>query len=125
MQRAFGVNKKGVCYTRGSLTVMFPSLLAQQSSPSSPGPFEALFLPFILIVGIFYFLIIRPTRKRQKSLESLITGLKNGDKVITNGGLYGTIAGVRDTTFLLKVADQAKIEVAKNAIASLQSSPEN
>ena len=65
-----------------------------------------LFFPFILVVGIFYLLIIRPMRTRQKNLENLIGGLKNGDKVITTGGIYGTISGVRDHTFVLKVADQ-------------------
>lgn len=64
-------------------------------------------------------------RNRQKSLDTLISSLKNGDKVITNGGLYGTIAGDRDNTFILKVADQVKIEVAKKAIASLQTPSED
>jgi preprotein translocase subunit YajC len=63
-------------------------------------------------------------RTRQKKLETLITGLNNGDKVITTGGIYGTISGVRDHTFVLKVADQIKMEVAKNAIASLQTTLE-
>ena len=100
---------------------MFPFILAQQTSSQGLG----LFLPFILVIGIFYFLIIRPTRKRQKSLEDLINGLKNGDKVITNGGLFGTIAKVKDGTFVLKVADQVKVEISKNAIASLQSNQES
>ncbi len=102
---------------------MIPFILAQQSSSPQTGLFGL--LPFILIAGIFYLLIIRPMRSRQKNLESLIASLKNGDKVITTGGVYGTIAGVRDNTFLLKVADQVKMEVAKNAVASLQSSSEN
>ncbi len=102
---------------------MFPFILAQQGSSPQTGLFGL--LPFILIAGIFYLLIIRPMRTRQKSLESLITSLKNGDKVITTGGVYGTIAGVRENTFLLKVADQVKMEVAKNAVASLQSPSEN
>ena len=102
---------------------MSPFILAQQGSPPQSGLFGL--LPFILIAGIFYLLIIRPMRSRQKNLESLIASLKNGDKVITTGGVYGTIAGVRDNTFLLKVADQVKMEVAKNAVASLQSSSEN
>lgn len=102
---------------------MIPFILAQQGSPPPSGLFGL--MPFILIAGIFYLLIIRPMRSRQKKLESLIASLKNGDKVITTGGVYGTIAGVRDTTFLLKVADQVKMEVAKNAVASLQSPPEN
>ncbi len=102
---------------------MIPFILAQQGSSPQTGLFGL--LPFILIAGIFYLLIIRPMRSRQKSLDSLITSLKNGDKVITTGGVYGTIAGVRENTFLLKVADQVKMEVAKNAVASLQSPSEN
>ncbi len=58
-------------------------------------------------------------------MEALIASLSNGDKVITNGGIHGTIAGVRDDTFILKVADQVKIEIAKSAIASLQSAPKD
>ena len=63
----------------------------------------------------------RPMRRRQKNLQEMVTGLKNGDRVITTGGIYGTVAGIRENTVMLKVADQAKIEVAKNAIASKQS----
>lgn len=102
---------------------MIPFILAQQG-PSPQGGLVQLFFPFILVVGIFYLLIIRPMRTRQKNLETLITGLKNGDKVITTGGIYGTISGVRDDTFVLKVADQVKMEIAKNAVASLQVTPE-
>ncbi len=76
------------------------------------------------MVGIFYLLIIRPMRTRQKNLETLINGLKNGDNVITTGGIFGTISGVRDDTFVVKVADQVKMEIAKNAVASLQAPPE-
>jgi len=78
------------------------------------------FLPIVLIIGIFYLLIYRPMRKRQKSHEQMLGALKNGDKVITSGGVYGTVAGIRDHTVFLKVSDQVKIEVAKSAIASLQ-----
>jgi len=102
---------------------MIPFILAQQNPPPQGGLVQ-LFFPFILVVGIFYLLIIRPMRTRQKHLESLIGGLKNGDKVITTGGIYGTISGVRDNTFVLKVADQVKMEIAKNAVASLQALPE-
>ena len=102
---------------------MIPFLLAQQSPPPQGGLVQ-LFFPFILVVGIFYLLIIRPMRTRQKNLENLIGGLKNGDKVITTGGIYGTISGVRDNTFVLKVADQVKMEISKNAVASLQALPE-
>ena len=102
---------------------MIPSILAQQSPSTQPGIVQL--LPFVLIAGIFYLLIIRPMRNRQKSLDALIDSLKNGDKVITNGGVYGTIAGVRENTFILKVADQVKMEVAKKSSASLQAPAED
>ena len=79
----------------------------------------------ILIVGvIFYLLVIMPMRKRQKKVESMIAALKNGDKVITSSGIYGVIAGVKDKTFILKISDQVKIEVAKNAVSGLQAPDE-
>lgn len=63
-------------------------------------------------------------RRRQKNLETMIRNLKNGDKVITSGGLHGTVAGIRESTVILKIADQVKVEVSKSAVASKQASPE-
>jgi preprotein translocase subunit YajC len=60
-------------------------------------------------------------RRRQKNLEAMVSGLKNGDKVITSGGLYGTVAGIKENTIVLKIADQVKVEVAKSAISGQQS----
>jgi len=90
---------------------------AQQESPL------VMLMPMVVIGLIFYFLLIRPMRKRQKHTESMIANLKNGDKVITSGGVYGTISGLRDKTVFLKVADNLKMEVAKTAIAAMQSAP--
>ena len=82
---------------------------------------ELMQLAPILVVGvIFYLLIFMPMKKRQKKVEMMIAALKNGDKVITSSGIYGIVAGVTDKTFILKISDQVKIEVAKNAIAGLQ-----
>jgi preprotein translocase subunit YajC len=82
---------------------------------------ELINLAPILVVGvIFYLLIFMPMKKRQKKVEMMIAALKNGDKVITSSGIYGVVAGVTDKTFILKISDQVKIEVAKNAIAGLQ-----
>jgi len=78
------------------------------------------FAPILIIGVIFYLLIFMPMRKRQKKVEAMITALRNGDKVITNSGIYGVIAGVKEKTLILKIADQGKIEIAKNAIAGLQ-----
>ncbi len=96
---------------------MEPSVLVLQTA--SPNPLVGL-LPFLAIGVIFYMLVFVPMKKKQKKMEALIAALKNGDRVITNSGIYGVIAGVKDTTFLLKVADQVKIEISKNAIAGLQ-----
>ncbi len=82
------------------------------------------FAPIVIIGIIFYLLIFMPMRKRQKKVDLMINALKNGDKVITSSGIYGTVAGVKDKTFILKVADQVKIEVAKNAVAGLQAPEE-
>ncbi|MBI3939938.1 MAG: preprotein translocase subunit YajC [Acidobacteria bacterium] len=78
------------------------------------------FLPIILIALIFYLLVFRPMKSRQKKLEATISALKPGDRVITSGGIYGSIAAVKDKTFLLRVSEQVKIEVAKSAITGLQ-----
>ncbi len=78
------------------------------------------FLPILAIGVVFYLLIFMPMRKRQKKLDALIAALKNGDKVITSSGIYGVVAGVKEKTFILKISDQVKIEVAKNAVTGLQ-----
>jgi preprotein translocase subunit YajC len=98
-----------------------PIILAQQA-----GSFDMLvqFAPIIIIGVIFYLLIFMPMRKRQKKLDMVINQLKSGDRVITSSGIYGTVAGVKDKTFILKIADQVKIEVAKNSVAGLQSPEE-
>ena len=68
------------------------------------GNFLVAFLPWILIFGVFYFLLIVPQRKRQRALQETIENLKAGDRVVTNGGIIGTITAVRDTTFLSEAA---------------------
>jgi len=78
------------------------------------------FAPILIIGVIFYLLIFMPMRKRQKKIEAMIAAIKNGDKVITSSGIYGVIAGVKEKTFILKIADQVKIEITKNAVAGLQ-----
>jgi len=93
-------------------------LLAQ----AQPGGI-ALFLPLILIMGIFYFLMILPAQRRQKKVNEMLAALKNGDKVITNGGIYGTIVGLEGDTVQLRIAEQVKMKVARNAIAGMQAEP--
>ena len=78
------------------------------------------FLPMILIIGVFYMLLIRPQQKRQRELQDTIAQLKAGDRVVTTGGIMGTITTVRDASFLIRSADKSILEVSRSAIAGLQ-----
>lgn len=95
-------------------------LVAQ--APAQPSG-VALFLPLILIMVIFYFLMIMPAQRRQKKVAEMLRNLKNGDKVITNGGIYGTIVGLDDDSVQLRIAEQVKIKLSRAAIAGLQAEP--
>ena len=77
------------------------------------------FLPMILVFAVFYLIVMLPARKQQKKKEAMIAALKKGDRVVTSGGIYGTVAGVEDHDVMLKVAENVKIRVAKSAIAGL------
>jgi preprotein translocase subunit YajC len=82
------------------------------------------FVPLIVIFGIFYFLLIRPQQKKQQQLQAMLKNVKRGDRIITTGGMYGTIEGLTDTTIQLKIAAQVKITLSRSAIAGLQPSTE-
>jgi preprotein translocase subunit YajC len=76
-------------------------------------------LPFLLIIVVFYFLILRPQQKRQKERQKLLEGVKKGDKIVTSGGMHGTIEGIEDNTLLVKIADNVKVKMEKAAIATI------
>ena len=78
------------------------------------------FLPLVIIMVIFYVLLILPAQRRQKKTQEMISALKNGDKVVTNGGLFGTIVGIEGDAVQLRIADQVKVKVLRSAIAGLQ-----
>ncbi|HEY3874348.1 MAG TPA: preprotein translocase subunit YajC [Candidatus Kapabacteria bacterium] len=77
------------------------------------------FLPIIVIGFIFYFLIYRPQKKRQKAREQLVSQVEKGDKVITASGIHGTVAQVEETTVLLQVSDNTKIRIEKTALGNV------
>lgn len=104
-----------------SITSMGDALIAQTSAPSGS---IGLFLPLILIMVIFYFLMIMPAQRRQKKVNEMLKNLKTGDKVITNGGIYGTIVGLEDEAVQLRIAEQVKVRVSRSAIAGLQAEPQ-
>lgn len=91
------------------------SLLAQ----SQPSPLFSL-IPFILMLVVFYFLLILPAQRRQRKTNEMLGNLKSGDKVITNGGIYGTVVGLEGDTLQLRIADQVRIKIARSAVAGMQ-----
>ena len=77
-------------------------------------------LPMLLIIGVFYILLIRPQQKRQRELQQTIAELKAGDRVVTTGGIIGTITTVRDTSLLIRSADKSILEIARSAVAGIE-----
>lgn len=99
------------------------STLALLAANGQGSTFGAL-LPIAAIFLIFYFIVFRPQRKRQKALQELLKNLRNGDKVVTSGGIYGIVAGMKEDRVHLRVADQVKIEISRNAIVAKQTEDE-
>jgi preprotein translocase subunit YajC len=77
-------------------------------------------LPMLLIIGVFYILLIRPQQKRQRELQEIIAQLKAGDRVVTTGGIIGTITSVRDTSLLIRSAEKSILEISRSAVAGIQ-----
>ena len=92
--------------------------LAGTARPGEPNPLASL-LMMGLIFGIFYVILILPMRKKQKNLDQLVKGLQKGDRVILNAGIFGTIVGVEEDAFLLRIDDKTRIKVLKSAVAGL------
>src|SRR5215510_4530120 len=80
------------------------------------------YLPLVFILAIFYLIVFMPARRRQKKLQDMIDNLKAGDKVVTSGGIYGTIVGFKDDRIQLRIAENVKIEISRNAVTALQGS---
>jgi preprotein translocase subunit YajC len=76
-------------------------------------------LPFLLIILVFYFLILRPQQKRTKQRAKLLEAIKKGDKVVTSSGIYGTIEGLEDKTVLVKISDTTKVKMDRSAITTI------
>ncbi|TDI12142.1 MAG: preprotein translocase subunit YajC [Acidobacteria bacterium] len=101
-------------------------LLAAASPPGEGGGgfLSGPLLPMGMVFLLIYFMVIRPSRNRQKALQAMISKLTRGDKVITNGGIHGMVVGITDDIIQVRVADQVTIEVSRNAIAAKQPSEE-
>jgi preprotein translocase subunit YajC len=96
-----------------------PLIIAMQSAPGQPNMLVQM-LPFVLMLGIFYFLVLRPMRQRQKKVQEFQSGLKVGDRVITTSGIYGVITRLGEQSVKIQIADKVTIEVARAAVGGLQ-----
>lgn len=77
-------------------------------------------LPILLIIGVFYVLLIRPQQKRQRELQEMISQLEAGDRIVTTGGIIGTITTVRPKSFLVRSADKSILEISRSAVAGIE-----
>jgi preprotein translocase subunit YajC len=89
------------------------------ASPGAPSAWVQL-MPFALVLAIFYFIILMPMKRRQQKVATFLAGLKEGDKVVTSGGIYGTITRVGEQALQLQVAERVRIDVSRNAIVGYQ-----
>ena len=107
------------------------SLVLMAADSASSASLTSSLIMFALIILIFYFLIYRPQKKRDKEAKAMLAAMKKGDKVVTIGGIHGTIVTVKDKTVVIKVDDSARIEFSKEAISSViskdavKTAPEN
>tara|TARA_B100000949_G_scaffold200959_1_gene188776 strand:+ start:320 stop:664 length:345 start_codon:yes stop_codon:yes gene_type:complete len=96
-----------VLFAMAQPTGQRPSLLVQ-------------FIPFLLILGIFYFIILLPMKRRQKKVKDFQSSLKVGDKIVTTSGIYGAIAKLNDKSVHVQIADKVRIEVSRSAVGGYQ-----
>lgn len=97
-------------------------VLAMAQPPGGPSPLVQL-MPVVLVMAIFFFLVILPMRRRQAKVQEFLAALKTGDKVITSGGLFGTITRVEEQTLQLQIANNVRVDVSRNAIVGYQGQP--
>jgi len=85
----------------------------------SPDQGIGAFLPMLVVIGIFYFIVIRPEQQKKKQLKEKVNNMKKNDKVVTIGGIHGTVVGIKDKTITLRLDDSVKVEFDKESIASV------
>jgi preprotein translocase subunit YajC len=110
MKEVNSMTMMNVAYAMGTN----PAAGGQGGSPYTP----ILFL--VAIVGIFYFLMIRPQQKRAKEHKNFLDNLKKGDKIITSGGLYGTITGITDDAITIEIAEKVRVKIDRNTVGAYQ-----
>jgi len=98
----------------------FPGVLAMGTPAQGAPSAWVQLLPFVLVLGIFYFVILLPMKRRQQKVQAFLAALKVGDRVVTSGGLYGTITRVNDQSVQVQVADKVRVEMSRSAVVGYQ-----
>ena len=100
---------------------MTETFLVAMAAPSQGAPSLLVqMMPFALVLGIFYFIILMPMKRRQQKVATFLAGLKEGDKVVTSGGMYGTITRLGEQALQLQIAERVRIDVSRNAVVGYQ-----
>lgn len=109
-----------------SIVYAMGNVPGQGGQPQGTGSIFTSFLPLIIIMFIFYFLLIRPQQKQQKIHKEMLSKLKKGDKIITSGGIHGVVVGVndKDGIVVVRIDENVKIEVSRSAIATVKRTEE-
>jgi preprotein translocase subunit YajC len=95
-------------------------LLAMGTPPQGGAGALVQFIPFLLVLAIFYFIILLPMKRRQQKVRDFLAALKVGDRVVTSGGIYGTITRLGDQSAQVQIADKVRVELSRNAIVGYQ-----
>ncbi len=107
------------------MTMWLLPVLAQAGGAPAPsgmggmGGMGGMLIPMLIIFGIMYFMMIRPQQRKEKERRQMVDNIKTGDRVLFAGGLLGSIANVKETTFTIKIADNVKIEVARGSVTKV------
>jgi len=97
-----------------------PGLLAMGTpSPGAPSAWVQL-MPFVLVVGIFYFVILLPMKRRQQKVQAFLAALKVGDRIVTSGGLFGSITRISDASIQVQIANNVRVEMSRSAVVGYQ-----
>ena len=97
-------------------------VLAMASPQQGANPLLS-FIPLIAMLGIFYFILVLPMKKKQQKVQAFLQALKEGDRVVTSGGLFGTITKLKDEAVQLQIAQNVKVDVSRAAIVGYQGQP--
>ena len=98
----------------------FPMVLAMGTPQGGAPAAWVQLMPFVLVVGIFYFVILLPMKRRQQKVQTFLAALKVGDRIVTSGGLFGTITRIGDASIQVQVANNVRVEMSRNAVVGYQ-----